>query len=390
MSLLITRLEQILRFWEDAVFLEGIGAQFEKRYNPEASPSLFDHTLPWQSLRSDLLKLDPTAIHEKYSAAPWTHEVLGGIVGVPHELSDWTQHSRRVFYTTHEIQTLLALTSFERITWGDIPWPFSSFVVLLEDPIKGTIKNWNANIDTILVSRYETPDDGTVIVFRFLGDNLDRKKPLTWLDRDQLEKAFKKGANRFADLRNGLLRRNEAKVATSFVSMFWQASLRNEFVMDTFSGPMGRVKGEHDREMQAMSDDDKDEYRPVLDAAFRVVMGLCLYLTTLPTKSVHRSEWVAPPPLQDSRTGKFALSNGAEICTVSSIHKLSAEEQGVAELAKRSFVEMAAHWRRGYWRRKPGEGNDPNALKVVLVRPTLVRKDRLQPGEVPAGTIMTV
>jgi hypothetical protein len=388
MKLLITRLEQILHYWEDVVFLEAIGVQFEKRYNPESSPLLWEHVLPWQELRSDLLKLEPEAIHEKYSATPWINEAFGSLATLPYELSDWTQHSRRVFYTTHEIQTLLSLTSFEKITWGDIPWPFSSFVVALEDPIMGTINGWNANIDTILVSRYES-SEGAGIIFRFLGDNLDRKKTLNWFDRDQLERAFKKGTNRFADIRNGLLRQNEVSIPTSFASIFWQDLLQDEFVMDTLSGPVAHVKEKHDREMQPMSEDDKNECRPILDAAFRIVVGLCLYLTTLPATSEHRSEW-EPSPLSSSTAKKLALSNGAEVCTVSSIHKLSAEEQGITELGKRSFVEMSAHWRRGYWRRKPGEGNDPNALKVVLVRPTLVRKDRLQPGEVPLGTIMTV
>ena len=60
---------------------------------------------------------------------------LGSLADLPEELSDWTQSSRRVFYLTRELQMLLALTSFEKITWGDIPWPFRSFVIVLEEPI---------------------------------------------------------------------------------------------------------------------------------------------------------------------------------------------------------------------------------------------------------------
>ena len=60
-------------------------------------------------------------------------------------------------------------------------------------------------------------------------------------------------------------------------------------------------------------------------------------------------------------------------------------------IGKRSFTEMCCTLAtEAIGGRKPGEAQDPNALKVVWVRPTLVRRDRLQLGEVPAGTLTVV
>lgn len=54
--------------------------------------------------------------------------------------------------------------------------------------------------------------------------------------------------------------------------------------------------------------------------------------------------------------------------------------------SQRSYHELCAHFRRGHWRRPPGQGDDPTASKTVWVRPTLVRRDRLPEGALPGGS----
>lgn len=131
-------------------------------------------------------------------------------------------------------------------------------------------------------------------------------------------------------------------------------------------------------------DDRKDASH--FEIAARIVAGLCLYLTTLPTRTSHRSEW-RPADSLAKRPDPRAITTGAEVCLVSSVYELTAQEREVIErVGPRGYYELCCHFRRGTWRRKPGFGQDPTAPKVVHVRPTIVRKDRLPEGAVPGGS----
>lgn len=82
------------------------------------------------------------------------------------------------------------------------------------------------------------------------------------------------------------------------------------------------------------------------------------------------------------------MTNDADVCTVSSIYRLTPEERkliGDHAVSRRGTVELCAHFRRGHWRRPPGKGDDPTAEKTVWVRPTLVCRDRLAAGSMPGG-----
>jgi len=124
------------------------------------------------------------------------------------------------------------------------------------------------------------------------------------------------------------------------------------------------------------------------DSMIRVVVGMCLYLKTLPSGSPHQSEW-RPVPRSGLPDPK-AISNEAQVCTVSSCYKLTTQERVMLGLEgtkqEKALYELSCHFRAGHWRRPPGMGSDPTAPKTVHVRPCIVRKDRLQEGELPGGS----
>jgi hypothetical protein len=392
MSVEIKRLEQALRRWEDLVFLRTILTRFNQKYNirtPQSQRGDIPNVLPWQDLRGDLLKCNTADIIAKYASAEWIRYTLGSLADLPEELCDWTQNSRRVFYLTRELQTLLAFTSFDKITWGDVPWPFRSFVIVLEDSIvNDTFESTARNMDTILVSRSREPE-GDLLKFRMIADTLDKTPPLSWFEKDQLEQLFRKNRKGFSRNFNAKTDRMLSSNRFNFVTVLSEKGLRNEYVLESQVDSFDMSGGGQERGTQPVDKEKEAQLQPIAEAAVRVVVGLCFYLASLPVESVHRSDWI-PALSSNQKAGKLAISSGAEICTVSSIHTLSAEEREVMAIGKRSFSEMSAHWRRGHWRRKPGEGENPNALKVVWVRPTLVRRDRLQPGEIPVGTLTVV
>jgi hypothetical protein len=52
--------------------------------------------------------------------------------------------------------------------------------------------------------------------------------------------------------------------------------------------------------------------------------------------------------------------------------------------------EVSVHFRSGYWSRPKGQGRNPEAQATIWHRWTIVRRDKLQKGEIPNGSIVTV
>jgi hypothetical protein len=123
--------------------------------------------------------------------------------------------------------------------------------------------------------------------------------------------------------------------------------------------------------------------------AVRILAGLCLYIRTLPPISKYRTKWqkaeVEPlvMPVQ-------AITDEAEVCVVSTEFTLSPEERTIfssrevnEELA--GCMKKNPHFRRGFWKRPPGQGHNPDAEKSIWVRPTIVNRHLLREGELPLG-----
>ena len=148
------------------------------------------------------------------------------------------------------------------------------------------------------------------------------------------------------------------------------------------------------RDVPANADPNEDARcdRATIDTLLRVVVGLVLYLKTLPADSRHVS-----PPTQPFRSGlpdRKVITNRWEVCNVTSVIPLTREErvfygiEGNLEQQRQAKRELSCHFREGHWRRPPGKGDDPTAPRTVHVRPCIVRRDRLpKDGGLPAGAI---
>ena len=128
--------------------------------------------------------------------------------------------------------------------------------------------------------------------------------------------------------------------------------------------------------------------------AWQIVIGLAMYLKMLPPTSPHHGMWISADP-QQRLLGSLdhrAITDESEICSVSSMRRLSAgERQLFFDYANgRSGFEMPVHFRIGYWHRPKGRGQDPEYPKTEWTHPTLVRADRLPQGAVPGGSQVDV
>lgn len=308
-------------------------------------------------------------------------------------LAPWTFHSRRVFHLTEELQALLAATSLRGMKWSDVSWLFPSFVVILEQPIVGD----SGKADCIVVNQALYRNDRTqyvitsgelrlgdekVLYMRLLPRELCNIGKLSTTLKKQIESAI--AAKQWRRVCNLIDVTPESGQPISGLTFALDMNrVADELVTKSIKGLVLE---------SGMPIDNRSTFRTSSltewNEAARIVVGMCLYLSTLPLKSPHRSNWT-PARQQSNKPDSLAVTSEAEVCTVSSVHTLTREEREVLGLEgaerQRAHYEVKTHFRRGHWRRPPGMGDDPNALKIVWVKPTLVRRDRLPENALPSG-----
>jgi len=295
-----------------------------------------------------------------------------------------------MFRLSPDLQTLLEGTELGEFRISDVPWPFDSFVVLLAQPIPTLTPG--EFTDAILVSRGTavlTPDSPLVTV-ELLPQGFGTREYLP--DRVVLEME-----DAFRDKRKERLKKlldRWGKAAEPYLRpIFHLNSMSGEYVKTSAAKLAENALVGHPNWMKNLNQNIASY--PHWDGAVRIIAGLSLYLKSLPTKKHKESDRLQRSTIQADWQ---SVVNGADVCAVSSAHELSGEEHENLKLAiqdeqlaldaeaKGQTYEVRAHYRRGHWRRAPGTANNPEAPKVIHVRPTLVRRDRLPDGTAPRGS----
>lgn len=378
----VHRLEQALGLWEETCMSFSVLANI----SPEQGVVLEGPFVHWPKFRRYLLDtLNSTDFDfDRFLGNERTMSALklsgSTIAHLPQALASWTRHSRRVFHVSEELQHLLLMTSLEGVTWEDVSWPFQSFAVTLESPIQD---NHGNKYDCILVSRETNLISGEpVIGFRLFTTDFENYKPMTRDDKAKILKIIERKqwdkADRFINKR--LPDKQDMMAGCFYISQ--------EHLKLPVTAAISQVTDiSEDRWLAEVFERETDHSNPHFDFGARLVVGLCLYLSSLPSGSPHVSAWkkVERKPSFDPH----AVTNEAEVCSVTSVYKLTTEERAILQGGSgsaRAYYEVRAHFRQGHWRRRPGTASDPDAPKVVMVRPTIVRRDRLTPGALPGGT----
>ena len=383
----IYRLEQALSYWEDFCFGLSTAYQLSMCRGESPASGLKGLLVNYQDLRKSMLDVfssnDGTEFVDKFlfpkEAYPLSNDTQA--MYFPYSLLAWSKNSRRVFNLSRDLQVLLDATSLEGVVWGDVKLPFDSFVVTLEQPL---VDAKNVPFDSVLVSTFNTErgDHGQVFqetAFISLDSRLGNYPPLSREAKEQVTSLLKNGSYRKAEhALMGLYKGSRHNISTSvFV-------IDNIFV-DTPVLDFGVQLGAQKTNIEKRPDDH--DPGPLFESVLRIVVGMCLYLKTLPIKTHLVSDWEKPELQQSQRGG--AITNKAQVCTVSSQFKLSSEEHeafgGKEGEPVKSFGEKCCHFRRGTWCRPSGHGDDPNYPRTIWRRPTIVRPDRLGPGELPKG-----
>lgn len=374
-------LENLLGLWEDFCFLQGTAIEYHLAMGVAHPTDFGGGYRHWQSLRADILRWD-SFDRRKYALSVEHTEDLGAFAAIPQMVGQWCQSSRRVFQLSRELQALLLATSVKNMTFDDVHLPFPSFLLELARPIEDPEGHV---IDSVLVvTGPETSSKGEVKhwfrLFSLPGRHIELPR-LHMLERKRLrELKDRKDWVKVGKEVGVLAKRIFARPVTGIG--FTLEEVRHQSVMKPFAAlvavdePPGpaRVK--------------REEF---VFKLIHLVAGFCFYLRTLPSPDFPASSWKKLPKTKN--LPGHAVVSEALICAVESSYKISAqdlvflEEQSVRELDEDGRSEASTHFRRGHWRRAPGKGDDPKALKTVRVSWTIVRPDRLPDDSLPVGVV---
>lgn len=284
----------------------------------------------------------------------------------PYYLGKWNVFSRRVYFLTDDLVLQLRTTSLKGLTLRDIKLPFPSFSIALESPI---VDEKMRELDFFLIGDFSRENWAMYALAR----SLSKWKRINPILRSKIDEAARKrNLRRFMQFANG-------NSWVGDVMSHWDAMTESPGFSDK------DMEEDLERELSNYESTDKGDW---MTDFFRIFVGLCFYLQTFTKTYSGLVEQV--PPVKKIYAGTEdgpALMSAADVCKVQSVVKLTLEEKTIIrdQLSGRGGWEVRAHFREGFWRRRPGEGQNPAAKKIVWVRPTLVRRDRLPKNALPLG-----
>lgn len=323
----------------------------------------------WKDLRKALLRIHSDGFdNEKFAGPSITEHALsqkefefGQSRMIASRVAEWTRSSRRVYFVPTDLQLLLSTTSLKDVDWSMINWPFDSFLISFEIPVKHRGKQ----IDSVLVSKERVGEHKIMVIETIATDLPTIESVFVGNQIQRIETALRKEDFEYASEKLGGAYTNRLAIGGGDI---WLASEK------TFK-PGGLAE-----KFENLGED------PESKIIFRLMFGLLLYLQSRPHKELAPKGW-EPSAFERCEGPAKVIRIESEVCIVKSIYKLTDTERSVLGPALRGgYVEVSPHHREGHWRRPPGKGDDPNHPKTVWVRPTIVRGDKLVDGTLPVGS----
>jgi len=386
----VIRFEQALRIWEDGCFVPATilkygDEQMKELYKFEMTGAIANY----HKLRTALIKTSEPFNPNDYLGNDAFADYMAEIYWLPLNLFLWTRSSRRLFQFSQDMQTLLSAISLERVTWDMLNLPFDSFAINLPEPLDDGL-GWKfdcifiADVTDFMRKIDKVKEGKRVLQYSLFSKNLDKAKTISLADKKKFKRAISnKDYNYLEFFTKKYFSAGNTKDSKEISnSQNIRAGKIEFFENETVSGTFFR------QEIEGKSiTDDVYQQLSVVEKALHQVAVLCLYLDSL--KPSEKSDVVKKIKINDgkNRNGK-SISDASEVFDVKCEHCLSSEEKdaldGIRQIRRTDSV--CVHWRRGYCRRMPGSGNDPNAPKLVIVKPTLVNAKFLKPDTLPVGS----
>jgi len=280
------------------------------------------------------------------------------------------------------MQQELEWTAAPGITWRDVSWPFPCFAVSLAKPL---LSETGAAFDTILVNQ----DDGRMTTLFLLPVNLPlclfAPEERRWLRELLAQREEVRKVKRARAKLKELLHKLAGAQLGQMVLQSGNLDMPVGMPVEQFPAAQRHVNGDASQ---------------ILDVAKRIAINVALWQQSLP--GIQRTEDRWHPVTADGNNRRRAVIEGTRVFDLSGRSTVSRSKlERLQTLAKdtaqppeneepkperRPSYTLPPHFRSGYWKRRPGTGNDPDAPKIVHVSWTIVHDEQLEDGQLPEGS----
>ncbi len=279
----------------------------------------------------------------------------------PMILFAWAKNGRRVYRLDQDAQLQAEMITFDRISWEEVPLPLKAFAIRLDMPIEVAGRRYH----TIMYARERTADGQLVVVITAISDHMqcftDGFYDLA-IGMESGRTKLRRGRRAF-----DRLKRKHSMMGNSDSPLwFLQPSQLRGSIEDVIRNAL---EGYGRNPQTAV-------LNPVFERAMRNIAALPLFLHG--QRRVRSSE--ARPPWSGPIPGASML--GAEVCEVRPPRPLDSDLRDSLLGMRRgdqASVAMSTHVRRMHPRWIKSQG------AYTIVRATIVRRDRLAPGQAFPG-----
>lgn len=280
------------------------------------------------------------------------------------DISNWYFASQRVFTVSESLQEMLLGTNLPEFHLDQMNFVAESFAISLEQPIR---LSDGGNYNLIIVRASERHHEGVpMLSVRAYEQSYEVYQPITDAKKRIVIRDAKKGSPRVKKFVDKQVKNSKKKRVTGFV-----VEIGSHNVLEVLK----TIAVEHELEDWTK--------------LYQLVLGLNLYLQTarLPEDTEHITRFHHPKVIPKDAREPF--TNGTEIFSLGTSQAFSRHHPSEDD-EHESVGSVRPHFRRGFWRRPKGLGNDPTATATIWVRPTWVHQDRINAGEKPVGSNQTV
>ena len=350
---IIHRLENILAEYEDLLwFLRLLMVKNGDRVNHIPQPEL---------LRKALAERDAKASMQICSDLFDAGDGFKFSFDCASDLADWCTHSKRIFSLSDGLCQMLMQTELPDFSAEHLKFVSQAYIIRLQKPI--ICKNGRVH-DFILCSYSPAT---RLLSVRSYPISYEEYRALTPEKKCLVEKDARRGNERFEEFSEKQTRNSKKRLVIGYSCFLSDKKTLRQAILET------------------VPPDEKEEWELLLQLA----LGVNLYLQTArgdDTAVVHQ---VGHPVTKNGRPKPITGGTQLFELATSSAFVAPKESHGGGSDAKPEG-SVRPHFRRGYWRRPSGSGNDPDAPAIIWVRPTWVRMDKILEGVQPVGTSQTV
>ena len=391
MSHLIVSLEQSLRIWEDFCFIINLLVRTQNRKKIKTDYHLYGPFLHFAEFRNYLLKsyhdfdmheFSQKFLEDRFSGQPL---ILKDMAEIPFELALWSYSSRRVYHLKSDMCYLLNATSIKNVCWKNVKLPFDAFAITLDEPIIGA--HLNEEYDCILVSSHNA-SGLTVLSIRLINSKVKTYTPISTEEKKLMQRFFKnkKSLKLLAKLKKYTEAIPEPLVLPHFELPLSQDILESK-VTDSLVDLILNYAKQQNQLGRKIHVPNKDCIMPEEgNTAARLVVGLCLFLTTRHTKNIKSYNYREPTKRQPGQIKSITDESEIFKVTLGQVLTLKEKENCSLGLRRKGGYTIDPHWREGTYRFPPNKAKDPHAEKTVWVRPSYVNAHLVPEGHLPNGS----